>query len=238
MSQEIIDYVTGHAGFGPITAPIIPPADEFEDRTGHIVVKARETLEQRLLRLCTEIHADNVKAGWWSDLKTGESILETRNRPEIMMLIVSELSEASEGWHDSLQDDKLPHLPMFNVELADTAIRLFDAIGAEIALGTVTGIAVNYNLVSSESSNWNRSDTVAGSLMHIVNYISAGMEHFRKGRRNRFAVEMMKALYATFYLADFRGVDLFYVIEQKRAVNRTREDHKVENRRKEGGKAF
>jgi len=39
-------------------------------------------------QLAHQIHADNIKAGWWSDLKTGDSIIHTRNRPEILMLIV------------------------------------------------------------------------------------------------------------------------------------------------------
>ncbi len=42
----------------------------------------------------------------------------------------SELSEALEGDRMSLQDDKLPHRKMSEVELADAIIRIFDLAGA------------------------------------------------------------------------------------------------------------
>lgn len=229
-----------------LTAPVLTGYEAAAEDDGFVTVVpdvsvrpvVEETLEQRLLRLCGEIHADNVAAGWWSDLTTGQSILATRNRPEIMMLVVSELSEASEGWVKDVPDDKLEHLPMFDVELADAAIRLLDVIGAEMSLNTVTGIGVNFNLVSSMSSIWNRNDTTQGSLMNVVNYISRGMEYYRKGKRGPFVGEMTKALYATFYLAQHHRIDLFDIIEQKRAYNRQRVDHKPENRRAAGGKAF
>lgn len=82
-------------------------------------------------RLARDIHADNVQAGWWSDPKTGESTVDTRNRGEILMLIVSEVSEGMEGHRKGLMDDKLPHRTMLEVELADACIRIFDLAGAE-----------------------------------------------------------------------------------------------------------
>ena len=45
------------------------------------------------------------------------------------MLIVSEVSEAMEGDRKNLMDDKLPHRPMREVELADAVIRIFDLAG-------------------------------------------------------------------------------------------------------------
>lgn len=69
-------------------------------------------------------------AGWWHDVKTGESI--TANPycfSNKLMLTVSELSEAMEGDRKSLPDDKLPHRPMREVELADAVIRIFDLAG-------------------------------------------------------------------------------------------------------------
>jgi NTP pyrophosphatase (non-canonical NTP hydrolase) len=46
------------------------------------------------------------------------------------MLMVSEISEAMEGERKDLQDDKLPHRKMAEVELADLFIRVFDYCGA------------------------------------------------------------------------------------------------------------
>jgi NTP pyrophosphatase (non-canonical NTP hydrolase) len=75
-------------------------------------------------------HAANVSAGWWNDLQTGESLIGKRNKGELLMLIVSEISEAMEGERKGLQDDKLPHRPAAEVELADALIRIFDYAGA------------------------------------------------------------------------------------------------------------
>lgn len=70
-------------------------------------------------------------AGWWVNPKTGADM---RDNPmcfsQKLMLTVSELAEAMEGDRKSLMDDKLPHRPMREVELADAVIRIFDLAGA------------------------------------------------------------------------------------------------------------
>ncbi len=78
------------------------------------------------------IHGRNVTAGWWTDIKSKESTLTTTNRAELLMLLASEVSEAYEGICNKLFDDKLPHLKMFDAELADVAIRLFDIAGRQV----------------------------------------------------------------------------------------------------------
>ena len=89
---------------------------------------ARETLN----KLCALTHEANIQ--WWKDLKTGE--LLKRNVGEMLMLSVSELAEAMEGHRKDLDDDKLPHRKMFEVELADCVIRIFDlAAGMNLDLG-------------------------------------------------------------------------------------------------------
>lgn len=69
-----------------------------------------------------ESHAANIT--WWQDPHTHQPI--TRNFGELIALCHSELSEALEGHRKSLHDDKLPHRPMVEVELADCLIRIFD----------------------------------------------------------------------------------------------------------------
>lgn len=88
--------------------------------------------------LSTIIHQRNVDAGWWSDLITGadlrgkdENGRDRRNVPELLCLVHSELSEAMEGYRKNLKDDKLPHREMFEVELADALIRIFDIAGSQ-----------------------------------------------------------------------------------------------------------
>lgn len=68
------------------------------------------------------VHLLNEK--WWKDPETGEEI--ERNRGEQLCLIHSEISEAMEGERKGLMDDKLPHRPMAEVELADAMIRIMD----------------------------------------------------------------------------------------------------------------
>lgn len=66
-------------------------------------------------------------AGWHTDLETGT--LKDRNRGEMLMLVVSEISEAMEGERKGLMDDHLPERPMAEVELADALIRICDYAG-------------------------------------------------------------------------------------------------------------
>lgn len=78
-----------------------------------------------IAELCSAIHVQNRR--WWVDPATGET--KERNVGEMLMLVVSELAEAMEGHRKGLPDDKLPHRPMLEVELADALIRICDMAG-------------------------------------------------------------------------------------------------------------
>lgn len=104
----------------------------------HALIKASLNL------LTATCHGAQVKAGWWYNINNGEPL--HRNVGELLMLCVSELSEAMEGDRKNLMDDKLPTRKMFEVELADTLIRIFDlagAAGCDLAGALVEKMAYN-----------------------------------------------------------------------------------------------
>lgn len=85
-----------------------------------------------------DIHDSNTVAGWWTDLETGINLANEARKgtrlgkaivAEKLCLIHSEVSEAMEGARKNLPDDKLPHRPMIEVELADAVIRILDLCG-------------------------------------------------------------------------------------------------------------
>lgn len=94
------------------------------DLNTDLIVQAAEVLQK-------QCHGAAKSAGWWIDASTGDSI--TTNPycfSNKLCLIHSEVSEAMEGDRKNLPDDKLPHRPMREVELADAVIRIFDLAGA------------------------------------------------------------------------------------------------------------
>ncbi len=172
-----------------------------------------------------DIHQSNVDAGWWSNLKTGESILETRNRPEVMDLVISELSEASEGFHQNAHDDKLTDRPMAEVELADAAIRLHDLLGAE---------KIEFHFVRPAYST--QPISFNDYLMEVVNDMSFALEGYRKTDREKYAFGLLNATAKVYDIGRIFCFDVNEALEAKLAYNKNRADHKPENRLKDGGK--
>lgn len=103
----------------------------------------------KLNELAQECYEASANGGWWHDLETGEPL--ERNKPEMICLMHSELSEALEAERKGLMDDKLPHRPGAEVEMADTIIRIMDYCGG---FGYDIGGAVEEKL----EFNRNRSD--------------------------------------------------------------------------------
>ncbi len=103
-----------------------------------------------------EIFNNNVIAGWYTDPKTGERIV--RNVPEMMMLMVSEISEAMEGYRKKLQDDKMPEVSMVAAEMGDVFIRWADLCGYLKSLNYPDMDQMDEVIEKKRHYNANRSD--------------------------------------------------------------------------------
>ena len=96
-----------------------------------------------------EIHKACLEAGWYTNLETGEPL--DRNIGEMLCLIHSEISEAMEGYRKGLMDTHLKNRVMFEVELADAMIRIFDLAG-------YTGIDLEGAIIEKFAYNKQRAD--------------------------------------------------------------------------------
>lgn len=184
-------------------------------------------------KLAEEVHQQCIDAGWWKQtpvmdqgVGTGEWETLPRNIGELLCLVHSEMSEAYEGYKLGLKDDHLPEYPMFQVELGDTAIRLYDILGYYKAPIDMT-----------QTTLFNDAPMFVLFLEFHLR-ISEAMEHFRKSREIRGCEKLSTALFLVWLIAAKNSVPLEIIIEEKREYNRNRADHKVENRELEGGKKF
>lgn len=182
-----------------------------------------------LNKLADAIHQENLK--WWQDLETGEPIQTPMGQKE--MLMISEVAEAMEGLRKGLPDDKLPHRDMAEVEAADYVIRVLDFAAAHKA--TVYG----YEYPLPEHIE----DTDAELLLHMCNaairlYLHMAVKRNDGLDHDELCSRVSDCIVTARVFCDRFGYDLWQAVEEKRAFNRERPDHKIENRMKEGGKKW
>jgi hypothetical protein len=210
-----------------------------------------------ILAVVRDGHARNVAAGWWTDLDTG--IRKTRNTGELLMLAVSELCEIDPNGLFDIMDDKLPHRIMFEVEIADFLIRLFDTTGA---LCPDIGPCFAYHCEHFEFAMnvpWTPM-TNDIYLMDLARSVAAAMEGDRKKAKLDLAagtapnglgggkIISLKVPALDFYLAraivgamrlsSRAGLNVTDAVLEKMEFNANRLDHTKESRQAEGGKAY
>ena len=103
-------------------------------------------------------HCAAKDGGWWNDLETGEPLPLTQERVgDKLMLVVTEIAEAKEGYRKGLMDDHLPHRKMIEAELADAVIRIADLAGRlKLDLGGAVAEKMEYNLHRADHKIENR----------------------------------------------------------------------------------
>ena len=127
-----------------------------------VVEPARLDVVRRLLVLQDTCYGLAERAGWWTDLETGEDVRSWEPKhfnnwiSAKLMLIVTEVAEAMEGHRKGLKDTHLKHRGMLEVELADAVIRIMDLAGGlnmDVAGAIVEKLAYNMSREDHQIEN-------------------------------------------------------------------------------------
>jgi hypothetical protein len=167
--------------------------------------------EAALRQFFVDVHERNVKAGWWTDIESGEP--KKRNLGELLILFVTEMAEAFEAWEQQCPDDKLPEHPGFGVEMGDLAIRFADLAGAALA----------GRLLLPGGTAQNPGERMFREVCEIA-WRYEGIRKTPAAVGEPETAEHMPAM------------DIAPMIDHKLAFNANRPDHKIENRLKDDGK--
>lgn len=189
---------------------------------------------------CTNVHCRNVAAGWWNDLHTGEDMHGKRNAGELLCLVHSEVSEGYDGFEGDLNDDKLPHRSMLEVELVDVLIRVFDMGG-----GFDLNLGAAYLLLDEPLNHGANAYQTYQDMCCIHRAIDRAMEGHRKNKQcpqhpdvSMLAMGLAEVVLRVFHLGHKLGLDLGGAYVEKLEFNASRLDHKPEHRKVAGGKAY
>lgn len=176
--------------------------------------------------LAKQIHDQNKAVGWWDN--------PDRCKLTLLQLVSTEIAEATEAERKDLMDDHLPHRKGGEVELADALIRLLD-------MGGAYGWQYDHNNNEFEGakSATKFKDLEIGGKHYVLTMItcSIGLAILEEDGDDiaysySLVIDMIQET------ANSQGYDIESALHEKLAYNKERQDHKRENRVKEGGKKF
>jgi hypothetical protein len=118
-------------------------------------------------------------------------------------------------------------------------------VAGKILTDACHGAAAQWWIDLETGADMRKANNVPEKLMLIVSEVAEAMEGHRKNlmddkltHRLMIEVELADAVIRIFDLAGAKGYDVAGAIVEKLAYNAQRADHKPENRRAAGGKAY
>ena len=178
-------------------------------------------------------HEDAVNAGWWTDVNTKQPLPTEMSKR--CNLIHSELSEAMEADRKDLKDDKLIHRPGVEVELGDALIRVFDLAGH-----LKYDLEDDFHSLATHPLEFYVGDDFQDQLAAIHADVNVAWASFvlNNGNSPDTRLALMTAIGRILNLGEFLDIDIPGATAEKYVFNRTRPDHKIENRLGGNGKKY
>lgn len=176
--------------------------------------------------LAKEIYAQNKAVGWWDE--------PNRCKLTLLQLVNTEIAEATEAERKDLMDDHLTHRKGGEVELADALIRVLDMGGAygweyEYHKNEIDGAkeATKFNNLEIAGKHY-----VLTMITCAIGLAIIGNDSDDIGYSYGLLIAMINET------AKSQNYDIESAMHEKLEYNKQRQDHKRENRAKEGGKKF
>lgn len=179
---------------------------------------------------CRLVHRLNEK--WWLNPMTGERI--QRNNRNMFSLMLTEVGEAVEGERKNLADDKLPHRPMAEVEIADVVIRLADYIGGRKIV--IRDLRREWGDQGRMPWSVFTPDSDRGEMLFMISSAIVDLDNPYSLMSNYSPPSAV--LYACEQYCLLCKYDLWGAVWEKLEFNIHREDHKLEARQEGHGKRW
>lgn len=170
-----------------------------------------------LKSLQVEVEKANKANGWDS---------HNRSTTRHLLLINSEIGEATDGLRKGCADDHLTEFPAYSMEMADVLIRVLDYCSV---------LDVNWALVKSSQVVVREMEPEDSLMLLLTLCADVKLHDTNKSVQERQLARMALVAYVAIEHSGFKPSRL---VELKMQYNAQRPDHKPENRAKSGGKKW